>query len=171
VATDLEETAVFLVHTLKQVLFGFDQLKALGDHVVDGSPAKAFYLNSIYNYIATLFLLDKKEWPMGGTAYRALQRHGLCNLLDPVKVLLDEPIGQISFGEIIRVFRNSAFVHGRHSDADLDRVYAEVDMTESINQVRFQNLLCRFYDVIMDLAVSIINASGRPSEDFGLQRF
>jgi hypothetical protein len=170
-ATELEKTAVFLVHTLKQVLFGFDQLDALDDHVVDGSPAKAFYLNSLYNYFAMLFLLDKKDRQMGGTAYHALQRHGLCHLLDPVKILLDEPIGHTSFGEIVRLFRNSAFVHGSHSDTDLDRVYAAVDMTDSVNQVRFQDLLHRFYDVIIDLAVSIVKATGRPSEDFGLKQF
>jgi len=167
---DLEETAVFLVHTLKQLLYGLDRLDALGDHVADGSPAKAFYLNSIYNYVALLFLLDGKGRSMPGSVHRALERHQLCHLLNPVKAVLDEPLGGSSFGEIVRVFRNSAFVHSTHSDADLNRVYAAVDMMDPDNQNRFQELLVRLRGAVMDLGVSIAQATGRPLQDFGLRR-
>jgi len=56
----LDETAFFVVHILKEILYGFDQLNTLGPDVEHGSPTKAFYLNSIYNYVALLFLLEGK---------------------------------------------------------------------------------------------------------------
>ena len=75
----------------------------------------------------------------------------------------------MSFGELVRVFRNSAFVHPAYSDADLDRVYESVDMMDPDNQNRFQELLLRLYVAIKDLAVSIAQATGRPLDDFGLR--
>ena len=120
--SSLDETAFFVVHALKQVLYGFDQLDTLRPDVESGSPKIAFYLSSIYNYIALLFLLDGKAKPMGGSVYPALERHGLANLLAPVKAVLDEPLGNTIFGEAIRVFRNKAVVHSTHADADLERI-------------------------------------------------
>jgi hypothetical protein len=164
----LDDTAVFIVHTLKQVMYGFEKIDALGPEVAPGSPMIAFYLNSIYNYIAQLFLLDSKKKPMGGSIYSALKRHGLANLLDQIKVILDEPLGDITFGEAIRVFRNKAIVHSTHADADLKRIYEAVDMGCIENQLRWQELLKRLYDAIKVLALSVAHSTGRPFEDFGI---
>ncbi len=165
----LNETAVFIVHTLKQVLYGFDQLDALGTDVGPGSPTMAFYLNSIYNYVTLLFLLDGKDKPIAGSVYPALERHGLAVLLDPVKAVLDEPLGGTTFGEAIRVFRNKAIVHSTHADADLERIYEAVNMSRSENQMRWQELLERLYDAIKGLAISVACSTGRPLEDFGFR--
>jgi len=167
---DLDETAVFLVHTLKQVLYGFDQLDALADEVDPGSPVMAFYLGSIYNYIALLFLLDGRGKPMGGSVRPALERHGLADLVNPIKAVLDESLGSTTFGEVIRVFRNTAIVHSTHGDADLDRIYKAVDMSRPDNQMRWQQLLERLRDEIKSLAISIARSTGRPLEDFGFTR-
>jgi hypothetical protein len=166
-AGDLDETAVFLVLTLKQVLYGLDRLDAISDEVEAGSPAMAFYLASIYNYVAVLFLLDGKGKPMGGSAYPALDRHGLAHLLDPMKALLEEPLGSTTFGEVLRVFRNTAIAHSTHGDADLDRVYAAVDMGRAVNQARWQDLLHRLRGELEGLAPAVARATGRPLEDFG----
>lgn len=166
-AVDLDESAVFLVHTLKQVLYGFDRLDAVSEDVEPGSPAMAFYLGSLYNYLAVLFLLDGGGRPMGGSAYIALERHGLAGLLDPVKSLLSQRIGTTTFGEVIRVFRNTAIAHSSHSDADLNRVYRSVDMSRPENQTRWQDLLHDLRDEIKTLALAIARSTGRPLEDFG----
>ena len=165
----LDETAFFVVHTLKQILYGFDQLDALGPDVDHGSPIKAFYLNSIYNYVALLFLLDGKGKLMAGSVYPALERHGLADLLYPVKAVLDEPLGGTTFGEAIRVFRNKAIVHSTHSDADLERIYEAVNMSRPENQMRWQELLERLYDAIKGLAISVARSTGRLLEDFGFR--
>jgi len=168
VYSELDETAVFLVHTLKQVAYGFDQLDALDDTVEDGSPVKAFYLNAIYNYIALLFLLDGKGKVMAGSVYPALDRHGLAPLLNPIRAVLGEPMGETTFGEMIRVFRNTALVHSTHCDADLDRVYADVDMTNLANQLRWQRLLEQLREEIVNLMFAVARSTRRPLEDFGL---
>jgi len=165
----LDETAVFLVNVLKQLLYAFDRLDAIADSAVDGSPVKAFYLNSIYNYVALLFLLDgDKGKPMAGSAYPALQKHGLGVLLESMRELLAEPLGATTFGEVIRIFRNSAYVHPTYSRDDVKRVYKAVDMGLPENQTRWQGLLHRLYDEVTDLAVTIARSTGRPLSDFGI---
>lgn len=168
-SSTLDEAAFFIVHTLKQVLCGFDQLDALGQDVDPGSPTMAFYLNSIYNYVALLFLLNGKDKPMAGSVYPALERHGLADLLDPVKAVLGEPIGGTTFGEAIRVFRNKAIVHSTHADADLERIYEAVNMSRLENQMRWQELLERLSDAIKGLAISVARSTGRSLEDFGFR--
>lgn len=163
---DLDETAVFLVHPLKQFLYGFETLIELD--AADGSPAKAFFMNSIYNYIATFFLLDADRKPPGGSIYPALQRHGLTHLIDPVRLVLNQSLGRTTFGEVIRVFRNEAFVHPDYRDSDLNRSYVDVDMLEPANQSRFQELLVNLYVAIKEMSIGIILATGRQPEDFGL---
>lgn len=165
--SEIEEAAVFLIHTLKQVLYGFDRLDAISDEVEPGSPAIAFYMGSLYNYLAVLFLLDGRGKPMGGSAYAALERHHLESLLDPVRSLLSQPMGTTTFGEVLRVFRNSAIAHSSHTDADLNRVYAAVDMNRVENQALWLAHLHELRDQVKVLALAIARATGRPPEDFG----
>ncbi|KPK91483.1 MAG: hypothetical protein AMJ94_07205 [Deltaproteobacteria bacterium SM23_61] len=166
---ELDAVAVFLIHTLKQVLYGFDRLDSIADEVNPGSAAMAFYLSSIYNYIALLFLLDKKDKSMGGSVYRTLKPFGLEGLLDPIRATLEEPLGSVTLGEVIRVFRNTAIVHPTHSDADLDRVYAAIDMNAMENQQLWQDLMHRLRDDIKMLSLAIARSTGRPLSDFGFR--
>lgn len=163
---ELDETAVFLILGFKQLLFAFDTLNSL--EADDPDIRKAFYLNSIYNYIALFFLLHGEGKPMGGTVYPALERHSLTHLLEPMKRLLDEPMGSTTFGEVVRLYRNDAFVHPEYRTEDLDRVYASVDMEDRVNRERFQQLLVALYLEVRGLIVLIIEATGRPLSDFGI---
>lgn len=168
-AGQLDEVAVFLIHTLKQVLYGFDRLDVVSDRVEPGSAAMSFYLGSIYNYLALLFLLDKKPGDaMGGSVYPALKPFGLESLLDPIRGTLDTPLGSVTFGEAIRVFRNTAIVHSNHADSDLDRIYAAVDMTSPENQRLWQELLHQLRGDIKLLSLGVAGATGRPLRDFGI---
>ncbi len=165
----LDEVAVFLVYTLKQVLYGFDRLDALADRVEPGAAAMAFYLGSIYNYVSLLFLLDKKPGDaMGSSAYPALKPFGLEGLLDPIRTTLDTPLGSVTFGEAIRVFRNNAVVHSSHTDADLDRIYAAVDMSAPENERLWQDLMHQLREDIKLLSLAVARATGRPLKDFGI---
>ena len=165
----LDEVAVFLIHTLKQVLYGSDRLDAVSDRVEPGAATMAFYLGSIYNYLALLFLLDKEpDDVMGGSVYSALKPFGLEGLLDPIRATLDTSLGSVTFGEAIRVFRNTAIVHSSHTDSDLDRIYAAVDMTSPDNQRLWQDLLHQLRDDIKLLSLAVARATGRPLSDFGI---
>jgi len=160
------ETAVFLVNVLKRMLFAFDCLDNLPPGVEPVSPHCALYFDSIYNYTAQLFLLDKGSQPMGGTAYPALNALGLADLLTPVKAVLDRPIGDTTFGEAVRILRNTAIVHSTHSDSDLDRIYELVGAAVEGNQALWVSLLQDLREAVAVLTVRVALSTGRPLDDF-----
>lgn len=167
---DLENTIVFLIHWIKQFCFGFDKMNEISNEYEDGSPAKAFYLNAIYHYIAIFYLLDKgPSDDMGGTFYKILKPYGFDDLLKPIQKIIQTSIGKTTFGEIIRVFRNKAIVHSNYRDADLDRIYAQVDMEDPNIAKQFRNLLIELYNQTISLAVSLINKIGLELEQFGIK--
>ncbi len=164
----LDETAVFLVHAIKQFCFGFEKMDELADDYADGSAGKAFFLSAIYQHLAVFFLIDRGSKPMGGAFYRALSAHGLEHLLQPVREVMDSPLGKTTFGEVVRVFRNKALVHPSYSDSDLDRIYRDVDMSQADLQRVWQELLVRAYAETKLLAVRVAEATGRSLRDFGI---
>ena len=163
------ETVAFVVHAVKQFCFGFERLSGIADDYADGSPAKAFYLSALYNYAAVFYLLDRKDKPMGGALYTALERHGFQHLLRPIQVLLSQPMGTTTFGEVLRVVRNKVAVHPTYRDADLDDLYRHVDMQDSANQTRFQQLLVTLHAETRELAWQLVKEAGLSPEDFGIR--
>ncbi len=166
---NLDETAVFLVHAVKQFCFGFETMNEVSDSVEAGSPLQAFYMNAIYHYVATFYLIDGEGKPMGGAFYPALKQHGLERLLDPVRQVLGTPLGETTFGEVVRVFRNKVLVHTQYGDADLRRIYAAADMEDPAVQARFRDGLFRVYIETKLLRVRVAEATGRPLADFGIR--
>ncbi len=165
---DLEETAVFIVHAIKQFCFGFEKMNDLAEDYTDGSAGKAFFMSAIYQQLALFYLIDRRDNPTGGTFYPALKKHGLEGLLDPVKKLMETPLGNIAFGEVILVFRNKSIVHPKYGDSDLDRIYKQVDMSRPEIQKQWQDLLVRAYAETKRLAIRVAEASGRSLSDFGI---
>jgi hypothetical protein len=168
---DLKQTLVFLIHAIKQFLYGFEQLNEIADELEDGCAAKAFYMNSFYNYIAVFFLLDKRNNEsdeLGGTIYRVLKPHGLEAHLSPIAEVLRSPIGSTTFGEIVRVFRNKAIVHTSYVDTDLERIYSHADMTDSNVANAFHDALWQVYFETKLLPLNLIDAAGLSREDFGI---
>ncbi len=163
---NLEETALFIVHAIKQFCFGFELMDNLADNYADGSAGKAFFLNSIYQYLAIFYLIDRGSKPMGGAFYPALEKHNLQNLLDPARNVLKSKLGNTTFGEVIRMFRNTAIVHTGYSDSDTDRIYKKVDMSELKFQQEWQRLLLKIYKETRLLAIRLAKASGRKLSDF-----
>ncbi|MCA8973296.1 MAG: hypothetical protein KDC98_01175 [Planctomycetes bacterium] len=164
----IEETAVFIVHAIKQFCFGFEEMDKLADEYADGSAGKAFFLSAIYQHLAVFCLIAPEGRPMGGAFYPALATHGLEELLDPIRPILREPLGWTTFGEVVRVFRNKALVHPGYSDADLDRIYRDVDMSRPEVARRWHELLVQAYVETKQLAVRVAKATGRPLSDFGI---
>ena len=165
----MEETITFVVFDLKQVLYGFDRLDSVGGGASPGSTMMAFYLGAVYNLIALLFLLDGDGKSMGGSVYPALAKVGLSHHLDGVRSVLGAEIGNATFGEAIRTFRNKVMVHSKHRSSDLERPYDLVDMLDIEIQDRWQELLHRLRSQVWDLSVTLIRESGRSPEDFGFQ--
>lgn len=166
---NLEETAAFVVHAIKQFCFGFEKMAETSNSYADASPAKSFYLTAIYQHIAIFYLLDRGKKEMGGAFFHALVPHGLGPLLDAVREILATRLGQTTFGEIVRTFRNRVIVHPKFGDAGLDRIYDQVDMEEPEVQSLFQELLERTYIETRTLALRLAESTGRPPSDFGIK--
>jgi hypothetical protein len=165
----LTETMVFLVHAVKQFCFGFERLDDKSDEYEDGSAAKAFYLTSIYNYLAVFYLLDQgPNDALGGAIYKALKRHRLEDALAGIARILRTPIGTTNFGELVRVFRNKVVVHTSYSDADLDRLYEAADMHDSKIVSAYQSALVEVYAETKLLPLVLIPRVGLRLEDFGI---
>ena len=167
--SDVKQAVVFLIHAIKQFCFGFEQLNESSEQHGDGSAAKAFYLNSIYHYLAVFYLLDRGSDAMGGTFYKALKRHDLTDHLEPIQDILDSPLGGTTFGEVVRVFRNEAIVHTTYRDADLDRIYESVDMEDSAVQEQLQSRLVEVFVATHALALKLVDAAGLDPEEVGIR--
>ena len=166
---DLRQTLVFLIHSVKQFLFGFEILNETADEYDDGSAAKAYYMTSFYNYVAVFYLLDKKLGDAhGGAIYKALKPHGLDHHLTPIADILARPIGSTTFGEIVRVFRNKMIVHTTYSDSDLDRLYADANMQDPAIEQRFHQCLWDLYYETKLLPLNLIEDVGMSPADFGI---
>ena len=66
-------TITKIVFAIKQFCYGFETMNEMSDKFGDGSPIISFYINSIYQYIAVFYLLNKENNPMGGTFYKLLK--------------------------------------------------------------------------------------------------
>ena len=166
--TNLEETATFIIHAIKQFCFGFELMDELSDNFTEGRAGITFFLSAIYQQLSVFYLIDKKDRPMGGAFYPALKKYGYENLLQPIKDLLDTPLGTITFGEVVRVFRNKALVHTQFLDSDLDLIYKQIDMNKPESLKLWQELLLNAYKETKLLAIRVAEATGRPLSDFGI---
>ena len=163
------QTTVFVVHAIKQFLFGFETLNNTSDDNEDGSAAKAFYLIAIYNYIAAFFLLDRPDGaPLGGAMSRAFESLKCVDLLDPIQKVVDTRIGGTTFGEIVRVFRNKVIVHTSYCDADLDRIYSLADMQHPAIQEAFNRCLWAIYSEMNSLGLNLVRRMGYDPAGFGI---
>lgn len=168
VSSSLEETAAFIVHAVKQFCFGFEMMNELADDYADGSAGKAFFMCAIYQHLAVFYLIDRGSRNMGGAFYPALEIHHLEHLLDPIREVIEAPLGDTTFGEVIRVFRNKALVHPGGGGIELDRVYDKVDMSLPEVQERWQELLMQAYMETKLLGIRVAKATGKPLSDFGI---
>jgi len=165
-----KEAVVFLVHAIKQFCFGFERLDEVARSCEPGSPAIAFYMSAIYQHIAVFYLLDKgKQDAMGGTFYKALKWIGHERLLEPIREVLDTPIGSTTFGELVRVFRNQAITHTSYHDADLDQLYKSANMEDPQIARKFQDTLLAMYHLTRLLAPDLIERTGFRLADFGIR--
>jgi hypothetical protein len=166
--TRKQEAAVFGVHMIKQLAYGFDRAEEVSDHAAPGSPMIAFYLNSIYDRLAAMFLLDKGKKPTGGLFSRVYPPIGMGNCLDEMFGILARNVGALSLGEAILLLRNRLLVHGDLSDRNLDDIYAGADMLEPETMAQFHEGLHAIREALPRLAVCLCNAAGLDPKDVGL---
>lgn len=135
-----------------------------------GSARIAFYFNSLYQYIAAMFLLDKKHHPMGGIIYKALKPMGLAFHLENIKETLSHQLGKTTLGEIIRNFRNQFLIHGKCQTADLIKIYSLVNMEDLSIKLKFDELMETLYFHIKELAINLCSDAKIELQDVGIYK-
>ena len=159
---------ILIIHLIKQYCYGFETMTQIAQDVEPGSPMLAFYFNSLYQYIAVMFLLDKKDKKMGGSIYLTLREMKLERNLKEINDVLNQPLGKTTFGEIVRQFRNNFIVHGSFHPNDLNRIYFDVDMEDPEIKATFDYLVENLYYQIKLLALRLCEQAGIPYEEVGI---
>jgi hypothetical protein len=147
---------VSLERALHELCYACESVELSAASSWGGSTSTRFYLNSIYHYVSSMFLVDtssprQKSLPSGGTAIRALHTMGLDYLLNPMIDLLAQPLtSQISFGETILRLRHSYLVHGDFSPRRIEYLIAQSEMRNPEQIERFGALVWDlFYEIII----------------------
>lgn len=136
-----------------------------------GSSGVRFYMNSIYHYVSSMFLVDAskpshKDLPMGGTLIRALHPIGLGYLLDPIKMVLEEPFGERTFGETNLHLRHIHLVHGDFSLGRIEHLIEQTQMRDPIQQERFASLIRDLFYELLRLDLILLAMMTAPNVDF-----
>jgi len=147
---------VALASALHELCYGFENIEIAANKGWGGSPATRFYLNSIYHYLSSMFLIDEsrpshERFEMGGTVVKVLHPLGIDNILERIKNVLEKPFGNsFSFGESILKLRHSYLVHGDFSPKRTEYLVTETEMRNPVQQEKFSALLWElFYEVIL----------------------
>jgi hypothetical protein len=131
-----------------------------------GSTPTLFYLNGIYNYISSLFLIDTskpshKNLPMGGKVILVFHPLEIAEILDSIKEILDEPFGEITFGEAVLKNRHSDLVHGDFSPKRVEYLISLTNMRDPKQRELFTHFIWRFFHrlIVLNLKISSLIAS------------
>jgi hypothetical protein len=145
--------------SLKEFSYGLARLNEVAKGAPAGTAIIRFYMNSLYQYASNYFLVGG-----GNKLAHALQQLGSADLLEPIDRVLAMPLGDTTFGEIVRTFRDKFLTHSTFTFAPFeDRVLPKFDFNDSVNADRFNDLLEELYDAIENLYVQL---AARFSEAF-----
>ncbi|HIH36872.1 MAG TPA: hypothetical protein HA232_03070 [Methanocellales archaeon] len=122
-----------------------------GFSFIDPRPiAQLYNMFAGFHLISTMFLIKDqrdKDSPMGGFCYRVLKPLHLEHLLDPIKKIIDTPLGDTTFGDYIRRSRSKLATHG-------DLSFNSLPLTE--RKITFNNReVAKFQDLLAELAKEV----------------
>jgi hypothetical protein len=131
---------------LHELCFCFENLEWASTLTGERSTGTRFYLNSIYHYISSMFLVDTSKpshegLPMGGTVIKALHPLGIADLLEPINGLLQKQHGGKTIGETVLLLRHSHLVHGDFSPHRVEYIIESTQMRNPQQSENFTNLL------------------------------
>ena len=129
-----------------------------------GSSPTRFYLNGVYHYVSSMFLVDTsknthRDLAMGGTVIRAFHPMGLTGLLSPINEILQRDFGELnSFGESILKLRHSHLVHGDFSPERYEFLVIDTKMRDPKQKEIFaQHVWDLFHELLLlDLKILAI---------------
>lgn len=172
--TDIEFVQLVRIEmTIHELCYCCEMIQHSTDLTSGGSSSTRFYLNGFYHYTSSLFLVDTskpthKNLPMGGTVIRALQPMGIADLLKPVKSILDEQFGTISFGQTILNLRHSDLVHGDFSPERVEYLISQTQFRDPDQQELFAHLIWQFFHRLILLDLNLLALIASSGKDFGV---
>lgn len=179
----LTETQVWqliaIVGTLREFNYVFERVEEASLFTFENSAPVRFYINGIFHYISTLFLLDFKQnkskgFSKAGTLIKALDPMGLQRLLDPIYEVFDRPFGEeMNYGQTILGIRNKGFVHGSFSAENIQNIVKDSHIFNEKQRINFIQNHWDLFDKVIILRLqltSIITSEGISLEDFSPTR-
>jgi len=154
---------------LHELCYCCEMIQNSADMTSGGSTPTRFFLNGIYSYISSLFLIDRKKPSnknlfMGGKAIRILNTIGKTEILLPIQEILNEPIGESTLGELILQIRHTDLVHGDFAPERMEFIIGTARLRDPKQQELFSQLIWRFFHrlIILFLKVdALLESSGK----------
>ncbi len=171
--SDIEVLQLFrIAGTIHELCYACEMVQLATDQTSGGSTPTRFYLNSIYHYVSSLFLVDATEpshkgLPMGGTVIMALQPMGLASFLGPIKEALDRPLGDISLGETVLRLRHSDLVHGDFSPTRVEYLIRLTQMRDPNQAAKLSQLLWQFFHRLVFLYLQLLALLADSGQEMG----
>jgi hypothetical protein len=142
--SELEQLDLLIFH-LSMLQYGMSltfsrQLEELSNI---GSVPRLYNTFALMHLITTIFLVDKRQLPMGGFAYRVLIRLRLAHLLEPIRKTMERKLGKTTLGDYLRRSRNKLAVHGDLDFASLSTDEQDVTFNEKALQT-YERLMEQF---------------------------
>ena len=138
-----------------------------------GSSPTRFYLNGIYHYVSSMFLIDTSKEThrnllMGGTVIRAIHPMGLSILLDPINEILQRDFGDTnSFGDSILKLRHSQLVHGDFSPNKYEYLVTDTHMRDPQQKEIFAQFVWDLFHELLLFDLNILALLTRLDPNMG----
>ena len=152
-----------IISSLQELSYCFERIEEAALLTWDRSAPVRFYVNGIFHYISSLFLLGWKDneeqgLPYPGTVIKVLHPLGLSQLLSNVYEILNRKFGdQYSYGDTIRLIRNRHFVHGKFSPNDIAKVVQDGEIYDELQSTKFANYHREISNQIVLLKLRLIS--------------
>ncbi|MEQ1794553.1 MAG: hypothetical protein ABL970_10215 [Nitrospira sp.] len=131
--------------------FGFGRAGLWGLH---DPVAEGFTTFADAHLLFTMFLVDKGDKPLGGFIYPLLYGAGKADWMSEVIRVLNEQVGNVSFEEYLRKWRNKLATHGALSPTSLpDSIRAMIQSSDFDD--RLLTLLDELRSSVNDLTFTI----------------
>lgn len=147
-----QEKLQLILFSLQEFSYGFERTDEIAPIVGDGAAPLRFYMNSLYQYCASYFLIAGHD--KLGDVVTSL---GSGDLLTEIEEILNKKLGDTSFGEIIRIYRNKILTHPSYMFGALDeKVHGKYDILNSENALEFSGLVNDLHFRIQKLYANLI---------------
>ena len=172
--SDIEFLQLYRIEmTIHELCYCCEMVQDAADKTSGGSSPTRFYLNGIYHYTSSLFLVDTskpshKGLPMGGTVIKALYPMDLAKLLEPIKNVLDQPLGEITFGETILNLRHSDLVHGDFSPERVEYIIRQTQMRDPKQREQLAHFIWLFFHRIIVFHLQLLSLIADSGQDIGV---